>query len=62
MADAILALTCMFLFGLACGMMLRDWQSERRAARLRQVELKAQRDRVCASPPDKLPVPKIPTW
>jgi hypothetical protein len=40
MVDAILALICMFIFGLACGMMLRDWQSERRAARLRQVELR----------------------
>jgi hypothetical protein len=46
MTDAIFALLSMFAFGLACGMMLRDWQSKRRDEHLRQYRLRAEWNRV----------------
>lgn len=51
MIEKLQALLAMFLFGLACGMMLRDWQSKRRATRLRQGELRAEWYRLHPPPP-----------
>lgn len=55
--EALIALVATFLGGLAFGMMLRDWQTEQRANRVREIELKLQWDRARSHPPPPAPTP-----
>jgi hypothetical protein len=41
MTEKLSALLAMFAFGLACGMMLRDWQTGRRLAREQEARLRS---------------------
>lgn len=74
MSEKLIALLSMFVFGLVCGMMLRDWQERRRLVRERETRLRHDYNlwslgRIPNVPnvppppplrPDDLPVPKIP--